>query len=82
MNDRIKKLKEQATSYTWNGVDVTEELDESMFAKLIIKECAKIAKANPCPYQDPEQRKMLGHTWDMASVEAGNEILKHFGCQK
>ena len=39
MNERIKKLKEQATSYTWNGNDVTEELDEQKFAELIVREC-------------------------------------------
>ena len=43
MNERIKKLKEQATSYTWNGNDVTEELDEQKFAELIVKECAGVA---------------------------------------
>ena len=43
MNERIKKLKEQATSYTWNGNDVTEELDEQKFAELIVRECASMA---------------------------------------
>ena len=43
MNERIKELKEQATSYTWNGNDVTEELDEQKFAELIVKECAGVA---------------------------------------
>ena len=41
MNERIKKLKEQATSYTWNGNDVTEELDEQKFADLIVEECIR-----------------------------------------
>ena len=44
MNERIKKLKEQATSYTWNGNDVTEELDEQKFAELIVKECIELNK--------------------------------------
>lgn len=43
MNDTLKKLKEQATSYTWNGNGVTEELDEEKFAELIIRECWNIA---------------------------------------
>ena len=43
MNERIKELKEQATSYTWNGNDVTEVLDEQKFAELIVKECAGVA---------------------------------------
>jgi hypothetical protein len=40
MNERIRELAKQATSYTWNGNDVTEELDEQKFAELIVKECA------------------------------------------
>jgi hypothetical protein len=44
MNDRIKKLKELATSYTWNGDGVTEELDADKFAELLVRECAKIAE--------------------------------------
>lgn len=40
MNELIKKLKEEATSYTWNGDGVTEELDEEKFAELLIKDCA------------------------------------------
>ena len=47
MNERIKKLKEQATSYTWNGNDVTEELDEQKFAELIVRECASLAYDGP-----------------------------------
>jgi hypothetical protein len=43
MNERIKKLKEQATSYTWNGNDVTEKLDEQKFAELIVRMCADAA---------------------------------------
>ena len=41
MNERIKLLAEQATSYTWNGNDVTEELDEQKFAELIVLECCQ-----------------------------------------
>ena len=38
MNERLKELlAEQATSYTWNGNDVTEELDEQKFAELIVR---------------------------------------------
>ena len=42
MNERLKELlAEQATSYTWNGNDVTEELDEQKFAELIVLECCQ-----------------------------------------
>ena len=39
MNEVVKRLLQQATSYTWNGDGVTEELDEQKFAELIVKEC-------------------------------------------
>ena len=51
------------------------------FAKLIVQECARIARATPCPYEENEVRQRLGHTWDMASLEAGHEIAKHFGVE-
>ena len=66
MNERIKKLKEQATSYTWNGNDVTEELDEQKFAELIVRECAKIADI-----ADESKCEWIG----------GN-ILIHFGVEE
>ena len=52
------------------------------FAELIIQECARVARATPCPYEEDEVRQRLGHTWDMASLEAGREIVKHFGVEK
>ena len=51
------------------------------FAELIVRECARIARATPCPYEEDEVRQRLGHTWDMASLEAGREIVKHFGVE-
>ena len=48
----------------------------------IVKECARIARATPCPYEDDEARQRLGHTWDMASIEAGRGIVKHFGVEE
>ena len=52
------------------------------FAELIVRECARIARATPCPYEEDEVRQRLGHTWDMASLEAGREIVKHFGVEQ
>lgn len=46
MNDRIKELIKQATSYTWNGDGITEELDEELFAKLIVQECFDVVIAD------------------------------------
>ena len=67
MNERIKKLKEQATSYTWNGNDVTEELDEQKFAELIVREC--------CEISDKSERAE-------SAVFASKFIKKHFGVEE
>ena len=68
MNDTIKKLKEQATSYTWNGNSVTEELDEDKFAELIIRECAGVAEVSMPINSYPDDR-----------LTVKNNVLKHFG---
>ena len=74
MNERIKKLKEQATSYTWNGNDVTEELDEQKFAELIVRECADICnKIYFDRYPDAE---------DFERSEEGDAIKQHFGVEE
>jgi hypothetical protein len=57
-------------------------IDLERFAEKIVKECARIARATPCPYEQDEVRQRLGHTWDMASLEAGREIVKHFGVEE
>ena len=73
MNERIKKLKEQATSYTWNGNDVTEELDEQKFAELIVRECMEVASPN-----------YMGTPEDSVYYveQAINRIAKHFGVKE
>ena len=86
MNERIRLLAEQAGislsqkdfSYYW--VESAEDIEK--FAELIVRECARIARATPCPYEEDEVRQRLGHTWDMASLEAGREIVKHFGVEE
>jgi hypothetical protein len=74
MNERIKKLKEQATSYTWNGNDVTEELDEQKFAELIVEECRYIMDCNKGSDQHTE--------WNRALSETSNKIREHFGVEE
>ena len=64
---------------SWSQVD-PEVLEK--FAELIVEECARIARATPCPYEEEEVKQRLGHTWDMASLEAGRCISKHFGLEK
>jgi hypothetical protein len=86
MNERIRQLAEQAGAVfeQTNGLNdcpqdslVGDEIEK--FAELIVQECARIARATPCPYEEDEVRQRLGHTWDMASLEAGREIVKYFG---
>jgi hypothetical protein len=70
MNERINKLKEQATSYTWNGNDVTEELDEQKFAELIVKECVSVVFSS-----DPSPKLMPPEPYRTIM----NNIQEHFG---
>ena len=65
----------------YKGHELAVEEHMEKFAELIVKECARIARATPCPYEEDEVRQRLGHTWDMASLEAGHEIVKHFGVE-
>ena len=70
MNERIKKLKEQATSYTWNGNDVTEELDEQKFAELIVRECLDIVNRKEYSYHEADP------LWETSQL-----IKQHFGVE-
>jgi hypothetical protein len=71
MNERIKKLKEQATSYTWNGNDVTEELDEQKFAELIVGECLDIVNRKEYSYHEADP------LWETSQL-----IKEHFGVEE
>ena len=86
MNLQTETLAKQAAEYaiefaTQDQALYIPKLMEK-FAELIIRECARIARATPCPYEDDEARQRLGHTWDMASIEAGRGIVKHFGVEE
>jgi hypothetical protein len=76
MNERILELARQV----WPDPS-TSHVNHEKFAELIVRECARVARATPFPDTDVEVRKTFGHTWDMASVEAGREIVKHFGVE-
>ena len=84
MNERIKELYKQA-GLTMNNPLAYEQwyLDSlEKFAELIVGECAKIARATPCPYTDETMRQQLGHTWDMACIESAKDIEEHFGIEE
>jgi hypothetical protein len=88
MNERIKQLVKQAginlTPAQFSGVleDEVDEFTLEKFAELIVRECARVARATPCPYTDELMIQQLGHTWDMASSVAGREIVQHFGVEE
>ena len=79
MNERIRELHSQCKVC---DNDIVLYFDYERFAELIVRECARVARATPCPYKENEVRQRLGHTWDMASIESGREIVKHFGVEE
>ena len=62
----------------WDKFDEYDKQALNKFAELIVRECARVARATPCPYTDELMIQQLGHTWDMASSAAGREIVQHF----
>ena len=80
MNDLINELIKQATEPPVFPANIGY-FDREKFAELIIKECARVARATPTPNYHEHLKQQLGHTWDMAAVQAGNEIMKHFGVE-
>ena len=85
MNERIQALADQAEDYADSIVDQGGEFHPAYtkkFAELIVRECARVARATPCPYTNELMIQQLGHTWDMASSAAGREIIQHFGVEE
>lgn len=84
MNPKIKEFMDAAYDKYIDPIDNEEcfGFNREKFALLIIKECARVAYATECPdYMhiiDPAYRQGISHSWDMACVKAGNDILKHF----
>jgi hypothetical protein len=82
MNERILELADKAGADIWdNQASAGSYFNIEKFAELIIKECARVARATPAPNFHEHLKQQLGHTWDMASSEAGREIVKHFGIE-
>lgn len=84
MNEQIKELSLQASNSIPDDVSAEHAmyLFQKKFAELIIKECARVARATPAPNFHEHLKQQLGHTWDMACAESGNYIEKHFGVEK
>jgi hypothetical protein len=75
MNQRIQELMQEAD----RRCSETRGVYDLILANLIVAECARVARATPCPYTSDAMRQQLGHTWDMASSAAGREIEEYFG---
>lgn len=56
----------------------TREVYDEILIRLIVEKCYQVAALSPCPYTDEEMRKTLGHTWDMACLQAARNIKEHF----
>ena len=77
MNDNIQKLCKDLLHY--DDMIFGWEDTVTRVAEAIVKECAKIAVAIPCPIEEGISRQTQGHTWDMACVAAATKIKEHFG---
>lgn len=86
MNERIRQLAIDAGGHGMKmstiGLSLLGPDSIEKFAKLIIEECARVARATPAPNFHEDLKQQLGHTWDMAASEAGREIVKHFGVEE
>lgn len=76
--DLADKAIEDMPKMRW---EIPDEFCEK-FAELIVRECARVARATPAPNFHEHLKQQLGHTWDMAASEAGREIVKHFGVEE
>ena len=82
MNERIKELLARPgleRLNDWVSIGPVQRAALEEFAELIVRDCAKIAVAIPCPLENGISRQTQGHTWDMACVAAAVEIKENFG---
>ena len=77
MNKQIKELAIKAGLIAPYGSDLEglSEFDYRMFAELIVRECADIAKGEPASFYDRDAYK-LGRKF------ASEDVLKHFGVEE
>ena len=84
MNERIKLLAEQATSYKQidgeNGFFPLEVFDQEQFAELIVRECVQLALSEKQRYGNISHRDMTECAVAMDNYQL---LLKeHFGLEK
>ena len=78
MNKRILKIFNEAGFHQPEMERMGIEHKFEKFAELIVRECAAIAAATPCPYTDEQMKTTLGHTWDMACTASARRIRENF----
>ena len=79
MNERIKKLKEQATRKAkWPGDPDAGELNAEKFAELIVRECANVVSDTEYPYINQSYK----NTWDTYCVWSAAKLKEHFGVEE
>lgn len=77
MNENLKNLMLKHGLHKHISEDCQSRME--FLAEVLIRECARLATATPCPYENEEIRGIYGHTWDMACVQSGKQIAEHFG---
>ena len=80
MNERIKELKDQCwVEKRWdNDMWIEKHIDLELFAELIVRECALVAKTLP---HTPE-RHWVTDSVTYIPVHCEQNILKHFGVEE
>lgn len=83
MNERIKKLAEQARIKDHWSIDearyLTNYLDEKKFAKLIVRECVDYCKGHILPKDVAEQN---GLTYNDGVGDCAIGLEQHFGVKE
>ena len=90
MNERIRQLAEQATTYHNGGLGTEIELfDKEKFAELIVRECAELAKIKAFIIMQKaeeyaaDKEEMINATSAAFHLEIlEQEIQKHFGVEE
>jgi hypothetical protein len=82
MNERIRELMPKPWTFPYPDRELYTKEQFENFAELIVQECARVARATPAPNFHEHLKQQLGHTWDMACVESGRQIVEHFGVEK
>lgn len=82
MNERIRELMPKPWTFPYPDRELYTKEQFEKFAELIVQECARVARATPAPNFHEHLKQQLGHTWDMACVESGRQIVEYFGVEK